>query len=172
VSQVAIPTAGPCLATAEMPVFGARTATISGRRDDMGEVIRVNLADVKYSANVQGVLSKRIQAKLEQMSPERWSRADRIAAQAVADMRGFDRRVEFTLNLERPVDAQGAFSEKAFQAAAEKLKAEVDALVHELRKAAHLAIAGVTYSTVINLVAPDEMLTEGASAASASARRG
>ena len=38
-------------------------ATISGRRDDMGEVIRVNLADVKYSANVQGVLSKRIQAK-------------------------------------------------------------------------------------------------------------
>lgn len=138
----------------------------------MGEVIRVNLSGASYSANVQGVLSKRIQAKLEQMSPERWSRADRIAAQAVADMRGFDRRVEFTLTLERPVDAQGAFSEKAFQAAAEKLKADVEALVHELRKAAHLAIAGATYGTVINLVAPEDMLADGASAGGAAAQRG
>ncbi|HUQ09972.1 MAG TPA: hypothetical protein VM146_06620 [Steroidobacteraceae bacterium] len=124
----------------------------------MGEVIHVNFGEVQYSANVHGVLSKRIQAKLDQLYPERWNRADRIAAQVVADMKKFDERIEFTLNLERPVTADGAFSEQAFMASAEKLKTEVNALVHELRRAAHLAIASSAYSTVIQVAAPDDML--------------
>jgi hypothetical protein len=124
----------------------------------MGEVIHVNFGEVQYSASVQGVLSKRIQGKLDQLYPERWNRADRIAAQAVQDMRNFDKRIEFTLNVERPVTADGAFSENAFMASTEKLKAEVNALVHELRRAAHLAIASCAYSTVIQVAAPDDML--------------
>ena len=124
----------------------------------MGEVIRVNFGEVQYSAGVQGVLSKRIQAKLDQLYPERWNRADRIAAQAIAEMKSFDKRIEFTLNIERPVAADGTFSEQAFLASAEKLKAEVNALVHELRKSAHLAIASTAYSTVIHVSAPDDML--------------
>jgi hypothetical protein len=124
----------------------------------MGEVIHVNFGEVQYSANVQGVLSKRIQGKLDQLYPERWNRADRIAAQAIADMKNFDKRVEFKLEIERPVAADGAFSEKAFAASIEKLKTEVLALVHELRKAAHLAIASTAYSTVIHVAAPDDML--------------
>jgi hypothetical protein len=124
----------------------------------MGEVIHVNFGEVQYSASVQAVLSKRIQGKLDQLFPERWNRADRIAAQAIADMKKFDERIEFTLNLERPVAADGSFSEQAFMASAVKLKAEVSALVHELRKAAHLAIASTAYSTVIHVAAPDEML--------------
>ncbi len=79
----------------------------------MGEVIHVNFGEVQYSANVQGLLSKRIQAKLDQLYPERWNRADRIAAPVIADMKSFDKRVEFTLNMERPVAADGTFSEKA-----------------------------------------------------------
>lgn len=124
----------------------------------MGEVIHVNFGEVQYSASVQGVLSKRIQGKLDQLYPERWNRADRIAAQVVEDMRNFDKRIEFTLNVERPVTADGEFSEKAFMAATEKLKTEVNALVHELRRAAHLAIASSAYSTVIQVAAPDDML--------------
>jgi hypothetical protein len=124
----------------------------------MGEVIHVNFGEVQYSANVQGLLSKRIQAKLDQLYPERWNRADRIAAQVIADMKSFDKRVEFTLNMERPVAADGTFSEKAYLAANEKLEAEIHALVHELRKAAHLAIASAAYSTVIHVAAPDDML--------------
>lgn len=124
----------------------------------MGEVIQVNFADAKYSVSVQGVLSKRIQAKLDQLYPDRWNRADRIASQAVADMKNFDRRIEFKLTIERPVAADGSFSEQAFQASAEKLKTEVLALVHELRKAAHLSIASTAYSTVIQVAAPDDML--------------
>ncbi|MDF3022119.1 MAG: hypothetical protein K0Q92_3422 [Steroidobacteraceae bacterium] len=124
----------------------------------MGEVIHVNFGEVQYSANVQGVLSKRIQAKLDQLYPERWNRADRIAAQAIADMKNFDKRIEFTLNIERPVAADGTFSEQAFLASNEKLRNEINALVHELRKAAHLAIASTAYSTVIQVAAPDEML--------------
>ena len=127
---------------------------------DMGEVIHVNFGEVQYSASVQGVLSKRIQAKLDQLYPERWNRADRIAAQAIADMKQFDKRVEFTLTLERPVTSDGAFSEQAFMAATEKLRAEVQALVHEMRKAAHLAIASTAYSTVIQVAAPDDMLLD------------
>jgi hypothetical protein len=128
----------------------------------MGEVIQVNFADAKYSASVQGVLSKRIQAKLDQLYPDRWNRADRIAAQAVSDMKNFDKRIEFTLNIERPVGADGAFSEKSFQESTEKLRAELNALVHEMRKAAHLSIAATAYSTVINLAAPEEMLARDA----------
>jgi hypothetical protein len=124
----------------------------------MGEVIHVNFGEVQYSASVQGVLSKRIQGKLDQLFPERWNRADRIAAQAIADMKNFDRRIEFTLNIERPVAADGTYSEQAFVAATEKLKAEVHALVHELRRAAHLAIASTAYSTVIHVAAPDDKL--------------
>ena len=124
----------------------------------MGEVIHVNFGEVQYSANVQGVLSKRIQGKLDQLYPERWNRADRIAAQVVADMKNFDKRIEFTWNIERPVAADGSFSEKAFQASTEKLKSEINALVHELRKAAHLSIAAAAYSTVINVAAPADML--------------
>ena len=124
----------------------------------MGEVIHVNFGEVQYSANVQGVLSKRIQAKLDQLYPERWNRADRIAAQAIADMKNFDKRIEFTLNIERPVTADGTFSEQAFLASNEKLRIEINALVHELRKAAHLAIASTAYSTVIQVAARDEML--------------
>ena len=124
----------------------------------MGEVIHVNFGEVQYSANVQGVLSKRIQGKLDQLYPERWNRADRIAAQAVADMKNFDKRIEFTLNIERPVNADGTFSEQAFLAATEKLKSEIHALVHELRRAAHLSIAATAYSTVIQVAAPDDML--------------
>lgn len=124
----------------------------------MGEVIHVNFGDVQYSANVQGLLSKRIQGKLDQLYPERWNRADRIAAQVIADMKSFDKRIEFKLTVEKPVGPDGAFSEQAFQLANEKLKAEVNALVHELRKAAHLAIAGTAYSTVIHVAAPDDML--------------
>lgn len=130
----------------------------------MGEVIHVNFGEVQYSASVQGVLSKRIQAKLDQLYPERWNRADRIAAQAIADMKQFDKRVEFTLTLERPVTADGTFSEQAFMAATEKLRAEVQALVHEMRKAAHLAIASTAYSTVIQVAAPDDMLSNAAPA--------
>ena len=124
----------------------------------MGEVIHVNFGEVHYSANVQGVLSKRIQAKLDQLYPERWNRADRIAAQAIADMKNFDKRIEFTVNIERPVAADGTFSEQAFLASNEKLRTEINALVHELRKAAHLAIASTAYSTVIQVAAPDDML--------------
>lgn len=124
----------------------------------MGEVIHVNFGEVQYSANVQGVLSKRIQAKLDQLYPERWNRADRIAAQAIADMKSFDKRIEFTVNIDRPVDADGSFSEQAFLASNEKLRTEINALVHELRKAAHLAIASTAYSTVIQVAAPDAML--------------
>ena len=124
----------------------------------MGEVIHVNFGEVQYSANVQGVLSKRIQAKLDQLYPERWNRADRIAAQAIADMKNFDKRIEITVNIERPVAADGTFSEQAFLASNEKLRTEINALVHELRKAAHLAIASTAYSTVIQVAAPDEML--------------
>lgn len=124
----------------------------------MGEVIHVNFADAKYSASVQGVLSKRIQAKLDQLYPDRWNRADRIAAQAVADMKNFDRRIEFKITLERPVGPDGAYSEKAFQESAEKLRGEINALIHEMRKAAHLSIAATAYSTVINVAAPEEML--------------
>jgi hypothetical protein len=132
----------------------------------MGEVIKVDFADARYSANVQGVLSKRIQAKLDQLYPDRWNRADRIAAQAVNEMKNFDKRIEFTLNIERPVGADGAFSEKLFLEATEKLKAEINAVVHEMRKAAHLSIAATAYSTVINLTAPDEMFTREAPGAS------
>ena len=124
----------------------------------MGEVIHVNFGEVQYSAGVQGVLSKRIQAKLDQLYPERWNRADRIAAHAISEMKNFDKRIEFTLNIERPVAADGTFSEQAFLASAEKLKAEIHALVHELRKSAHLAIASTAYSTVIQVSAPDDML--------------
>ncbi len=126
----------------------------------MGEVIHVDFADAKYSASVQGVLSKRIQAKLDQLYPDRWNRADRIAAQAVTDMKNFDKRIEFTLNIEPPVGPDGGFSEKMFQEATGKLRAELNALVHEMRKAAHLSIAATAYSTVINLAAPDEMLAK------------
>ena len=125
----------------------------------MGEVIHVNFGEVHYSASVQGVLSKRIQGKLDQLYPERWNRADRIAAQAIADMKAFDKRIEFKLNIERPVSADGAFSEKAFMEATQKLQADVSALVHELRKAAHLAIASTAYSTVIHVAAPEDMLS-------------
>jgi hypothetical protein len=124
----------------------------------MGEVIQVNFGEVRYSPGLQGVLSKRIQAKLERLCPERWNRADRIAAHVVEDMKNFDKRIEFTVTLERPLGDDGAFSEKAFIASAEKLRAEVNALVHELRKAAHLSIAATAYGTVINLVTPDDML--------------
>jgi hypothetical protein len=124
----------------------------------MGEVIQVNFADAKYSTNVQGVLSKRIQAKLDQLYPDRWNRADRIAAQVIADMRNFDKRIEFTINIERPVGADGAYSEQAFLKSTEKLRADVEALVNDLRKAAHLSIAGTAYSTVINVAAPEDML--------------
>lgn len=124
----------------------------------MGEVIHVNFGEVQYSASVQAVLSKRIQGKLDQLFPERWNRADRIAAQAIADMKKFDKRIEFTLDIERPVAADGSFSEQAFLASTAKLKTEVNALVHELRKAAHLAIASTAYSTVIHVAAPEEML--------------
>ena len=125
----------------------------------MGEVIHVSFGEVQYSASVQGVLSKRIQGKLDQLYPERWNRADRIAAQAIADMKAFDKRIEFKLNIERPVSADGAFSEKAFMEATQKLQADVSALVHELRKAAHLAIASTAYSTVIHVAAPEDMLS-------------
>jgi uncharacterized protein YxjI len=124
----------------------------------MGEVIHVNFADTKYSTTVQGVLSKRIQAKLDQLFPDRWNRADRIAAQAIGDMRNFDQRIEFKVTLERPVDANGNFSEAAFLKATEKLKADVEAQLHEIRKAAHLSIAATAYSTVINVAAPEDML--------------
>lgn len=124
----------------------------------MAEVIEVTIGEVHYSANVQGVLSKRIQGKLDQLYPERWNRADRIAAQAVEDMKTFDQRIRFALNLERPVNADGTFSEKAFAESAAKLKAEVQAMVHELRRAAHLAIASTAYSTVIHVAAPEDML--------------
>jgi hypothetical protein len=125
----------------------------------MGEVIHVNFAEAKYSTSIQGVLSKRIQAKLDQLFPERWNRADRIAAQVMADMKNFDKRIEFTLTIERPVESNGSFSEQAFQQSAEKLKGELNALIHELRKAAHLSIAATAYSTVINVAAPEDMLT-------------
>jgi hypothetical protein len=125
----------------------------------MGEVIHVNFAEAKYSTSIQGVLSKRIQAKLDQLFPERWNRADRIAAQVMADMKNFDKRIEFTLTIERPVESNGNFSEQAFQQSAEKLKTELNALIHELRKAAHLSIAAAAYSTVINVAAPEDMLT-------------
>ena len=46
--------------------------------------------------------------------------------------------------------------------ATEKLRAEVQALVHEMRKAAHLAIASTAYSTVIQVAAPDDMLSNAA----------
>ncbi len=131
----------------------------------MAEVIRVNFGEVQYSASVQGVLSKRIQGKLDQLYPERWNRADRIAAQAVADMKRFDQRIEFELSIERPVAADGTFSEQAFAASVDKLRADVEALVHELRKAAHLAIASTAYSTVIHVAAPEEMLAGAAPAA-------
>ena len=124
----------------------------------MGEVIHVNFGEVHYSAELQGVLSKRIQARLLQRNPERWKRADRIAAQAIADMKSFDKRIECTLTIERPVAADGTFSEQAFLASTEKLKTEIHALVHELRKAAHLAIASTAYSTVIQVAAHDDML--------------
>jgi|SRR5688572_408753 len=124
----------------------------------MGEAIHVTFGEVHYSANVQGLLSKRIQAKLDQLWPDRWNRADRIAAHVVEDMKNFDKRIEFTLNIERPVGVDGNFSEKAFMASTEKLKSEVHALIHELRKAAHLSIAATAYSTVINVAAPDDML--------------
>lgn len=124
----------------------------------MAEVIHVHFGEVQYSANVQGVLSKRIQGKLDQLYPERWNRADRIAAQAVADMKRFDERVEFTLEIERPVTADGTFSEQAFMASAAKLREQVEALVHDMRKAAHLAIASTAYSTVIHIAAPEMML--------------
>ena len=124
----------------------------------MGEVIHVNFSDTKYSTAVQGVLSKRIQAKLDQLYPDRWNRADRIAAQVIADMQNFDKRIEFTSNVERPVGADGSFSEQAFLKSTEKLRAEVEALVNELRKAAHLSIAATAYSTVINVAAPEKML--------------
>ena len=136
-------------------VKNASTQSVTG----MGEVIHVSLGEVHYSTSVQGVLSKRIQAKLDQLHPERWNRADRIAAQAMADMKAFDKRIEFSLNVERPVAADGAFSEQAFIAATEKLKADISALVHEMRKAAHLAIASTAYSTVIHVAAPEDMLT-------------
>jgi hypothetical protein len=124
----------------------------------MAEVIEVSIGETQYSASVQGVLSKRIQGKLDQLYPERWNRADRIAAQAVEVMKTFDQRIGFTLNVARPVNADGSFSEKAFAEAAEKLKAEVQAMVHELRRAAHLAIASTAYSTVIHVAAPEDML--------------
>lgn len=129
---------------------------------NMAEVIQVTIGEVHYSANVQGVLSKRIQGKLDQLYPERWNRADRIAAQAIADMKTFDKRIAFSLSVERPVAADGSFSEKAFTEATEKLRAEVNALVHEMRKAAHLAIASTAYSTVIHVAAPEDMLTQAA----------
>lgn len=128
----------------------------------MAEVIHVHFGEVQYSANVQGVLSKRIQGKLDQLYPERWNRADRIAAQAVADMKRFDQRVEFKLEIARPVAADGTFSEKAFMESTEKLRAQVEALVHEMRKAAHLAIASTAYSTVIHVAAPEDMLSSAA----------
>ena len=110
----------------------------------MGEVIHVNFGEVHYSASFQGVLSKRIQAKLDQLYPNRWNRADRIAAQVVSDMKSFDKRIEFTLTIERPVDADGAFSEQAFKASAEKSRrGKRD---HELRKAAHCR-SPLPYST-------------------------
>jgi hypothetical protein len=127
----------------------------------MGEVIHVNFADAKYSTTVQGVLSKRIQAKLDQLYPDRWNRADRIAAQVIADMKSFDKRIEFSITVERPVGADGAFSEQAFMKSTEKLRGEVEALVNELRKAAHLSIAATAYSTVINVAAPEDMLARG-----------
>src|SRR5690349_24415122 len=100
----------------------------------MGEVIHVTFGEVQYSASFQGVLAKRIRTKLDQLYPERWERADRVAAQAVEDMKNFDKRIEFTITVERPVEPDGRFSERAFLAATEKLKADVNALVHELRK--------------------------------------
>jgi hypothetical protein len=124
----------------------------------MGEVIRVNFGDAKYSASVQGVLSKRIQAKLDQLFPDRWNRADRIAAQVVSDMENFDKRIEFTLTIEKPVGEDGSFSEQKFRESTAKLRRDVEALVHELRKAAHLSIAATAYSTVINVAAPEDML--------------
>jgi hypothetical protein len=124
----------------------------------MGEVIHVNFGEVHYSLGFQGVLSKRIQAKLDQLCPDRWNRADRIAAHVIEDMKNFDKRIEFTLTIERPLAKDGSFSEQAFMASTEKLKEEVNALIHELRKAAHLSIAATAYSTVINVAAPDDML--------------
>jgi hypothetical protein len=44
----------------------------------------------------------------------------------------------------------------------EKLRAQVEALVHEMRKAAHLAIASTAYSTVIHVAAPEDMLSSAA----------
>ena len=131
----------------------------------MGEVIEVTIGEAHYAASVQGVLSKRIQGKLDQLYPERWNRADRIAAQAVEDMKTFDQRIRFSLHLERPVNADGTFSDKAFAECAEKLKAEVQSMVHELRRAAHLAITSTAYSTVIHLSAPDDMLAQALPAA-------
>lgn len=128
----------------------------------MGEVIHVNFADAKYSASVQGVLSKRIQAKLDLLYPDRWNRADRIAAHAVAEMKNFDRRIELKVTLERPVGPDGTFSEQAFKETVEKLKTEINAMIHEMRKAAHLSIAAMAYSTVINVAAPEEMLARAA----------
>ena len=43
-------------------VKNASTQSVTG----MGEVIHVSLGEVHYSTSVQGVLSKRIQAKLDQ----------------------------------------------------------------------------------------------------------
>jgi hypothetical protein len=149
---------------ASLKASGIRADKIGSKQSvpHMAEVIQVTIGEVHYSANVQGVLSKRIQGKLDQLYPERWNRADRIAAQAIADMKSFDKRIAFSLNVERPVAADGTFSEKAFAQATEKLKAEVHALVHEMRKAAHLAIASTAYSTVIHVAAPEDMLTNAA----------
>lgn len=124
----------------------------------MGEVVHVNFGETKYSAELQNVLSRRIRAKLDQLYPERWERAERIAAQAVGDMQNFDKRISFTISIEPPVGADGQYSEQAFKKSADKLREDVTALVHELRKAAHLSIAATAYSTVINLSAPEEML--------------
>jgi hypothetical protein len=124
----------------------------------MGEVVHVNFGETKYSAEVQNVLSRRIRAKLDQLFPERWERAERIAAQAVGDMQNFDKRISFTISIEPPVGADGQYSEQAFKQSADKLREDVTALVNELRKAAHLSIAATAYSTVINLSAPEEML--------------
>ena len=124
----------------------------------MGEVVHVNFGEVEYSATFKSVLSKRIQTKLDQLYPERWNRAERIAAQVVNDMKNFDKRIEFSLSIERPLAPDGSFSEKAFLASTEKLREDVNALIHELRKAAHLSIAATAYSTVINVAAPEDML--------------
>jgi hypothetical protein len=124
----------------------------------MGEVVHVNFGESRYSAEVQNVLSRRIRAKLDQLYPERWERAERIAAQVVADMQGFDKRISFTIAIEPPIGADGQYSEQAFKKTAEKLREDVTALVNELRKAAHLSIAATAYSTVINVAAPENML--------------